>query len=45
MFKSLEISNGVKHKHSIFDFKEGVTCIHGSNGAGKSLVQEYIRFC
>lgn len=45
MFKSLEISNGVRHKNSRFEFKEGVTCIHGPNGTGKSLIQEYIRFC
>ena len=45
MFKTLEISNGVKHKNSVFNFEKGVTCIHGANGTGKSLIQEYIRFC
>lgn len=45
MFKSLTIKNGVKHVNDTYNFNEGVTCIHGPNGHGKSLIQEYIRFC
>lgn len=44
MLKSLHVWNGIKHKDRVFNFEKGLTTITGKNGAGKSLIQEFIRF-
>ena len=44
MILGLRVENGVKYKDRTFKFEKGLTTIVGENGAGKSLIQEFIRF-
>ena len=44
MILGLRVENGVKYKDKTFKFEKGLTTIAGENGAGKSLIQEFIRF-
>lgn len=44
MLTKLRIENGIKYKDRTFEFEKGLTVIHGANGNGKSLIQEFIRF-
>ena len=44
MITYIKIQNGITHKNETFNFGKGVTVIHGENGRGKSLIQEFIRF-
>ncbi len=44
MILGLRVENGVKYKDRTFKFEKGLTTIAGANGAGKSLIQEFIRF-
>lgn len=44
MIKYIKIKNGIMHKDRTFNFGRGITVIHGRNGLGKSLIQEFIRF-
>lgn len=44
MIKYLKLKNFVKHDDLELTFEKGLTAICGANGAGKSLIQEAIRF-
>lgn len=44
MINELRIQNGIKYTDKTFNFEKGLTVIHGANGKGKSLIQEFIRF-
>lgn len=44
MLNRLKLKNFVKHKDLEIEFEKGTTLISGANGAGKSLIQEAIRF-
>ena len=44
MLKKITLENFVKHKNREIEFSNGSTLIVGSNGKGKSLVLEAIRF-
>lgn len=44
MINYIQIFNGITHHDVIFRFDKGITAIHGRNGRGKSLIQEFIRF-
>lgn len=44
MINYIKINNGITHHNVQFNFSRGTTAIHGRNGRGKSLIQEFIRF-
>lgn len=44
MINYIKINNGITHHNAQFNFTRGTTAIHGRNGRGKSLIQEFIRF-
>lgn len=44
MINYIRINNGITHHNVQFNFQKGTTAIHGRNGRGKSLIQEFIRF-
>ena len=37
-FEKIALKNIVVHKNSSFEFKDGISVVRGTNGAGKSLI-------